>query len=330
MIGNRKIAVILIFLFLLIAPATAAIINTTILRADQIDFTSKYENTYGTDARLSGDAAYIEIKLSVKDENVPVYFDLYLPSGMTYSGSVTKVPNDFLTGNVVTTIQGKTSYTPYNRISDAFGSLISSLYTIHILYATDGTTWYLCAVPRARVLDNTNVMYPTGPLLALYQGGQYGYIRINTDTDAYTTISAPSSVPIQRVYVSSNNPFNMHLVSAIKGVVDYATVRAEDHEEAGTTEDFIQMLIAAFNKITDFLQSIVSWVFLLGWITTFIFAAKVFWVGTAFYFLMAIVLSVVNTDDIMKAPKTFKKFVDAYFAFLGGIIEYTMRLLRIF
>jgi hypothetical protein len=313
--------IILLFLLasiLLTGFASAAIINTTIIRADMVDWSDAQTNIRGYTRTVFAGGAIIEETLTIKSENAPITFTYYLNSGTQISGTIVKTPTGLFTGNLVTTINGKTSSRPYSRILDIGGGYIGINQKVYFVYCTDGTNWYLSGVERSKVIDNYNILDPDGPLTKYLQGGVYGYVYLDSTSDAYTTIDSPANNPAISINFDSNSMFDLITsTTSIASLKTYTKYTEEHASNPGGQDAFTRIynaVISTIDAVKSFFQTIGTLSTWMIVIAAFLFAGKAFVGIVVLYTLMNIVWcmrsrtgAASGIDGIWIA---FKEFID--------------------
>ncbi len=290
---KKFLLLLLLASILLTGFATAAIINTTIIRADMVDYSDVKTNTNGYTRSISSGWAIIEETITVKAEGAPINFDFLLNDGTKVTGSIVKSPTGIFTGNLITTIGGKSSTRPYSRIADIGGGWVGINQKVYITYSTDGTNWYLSGVERSKIIDNTNIMDPDGPLVKYLQGGVYGYIYLDSSSDAYVLIASPNNNPATGFGIDSNSWFDITTSTASISSLKTYTAITEQHASnpAGQSaaDRVINAITSAIDAISQFFRTIATLSTWMLVIAGFIFAGKAFVGIVVLYTLMNIV-----------------------------------------
>lgn len=322
----KKWLLLLMLLAVVAVPASATQINTTLIYvgADYNTHDSGVTRSYFDSAQPGWQ--FIEESIAIQSDDSPVTFALTYSDGTVDTGTITHVTTGLFSGETQVTLGGKTSHYGYSKV---FSNIVNgNTKNIYFVYSTDNAgNCYLSAVPRSHVIDNTNIMYPTGALLALYQGGIFAYLTLDTTTDAYTTVTKPSNDPIIMItFNSQTTDFRVLGSVTTYDAMSTGEAKTKQHVTSGTTFDtintLIQFIVNVVTAVKDFVVSAATYVRIILYMGSIVFATQVFLTLNAAYIIIHAVLAVHDSDSLFKSLSKFSRAMLKLMKFYADLFKY--------
>lgn len=280
--------ILFVVCLILIAPVSAALINTTVIAnvaiADSLG--TEFNGASFTYTALPPTVIQ-ELKLSSYNDNIPTHVSMIQNDGNTINFDITTNAISFYQRQQIVNIDGGTSSTE---------NVLIFLYPVNrIFFAQTNTT------PRTYYLiitDLTNFVYTGG----------YDF-DLDTTRDAYITLpSKPSSNPVRTVEIySTNGRFSGTLY-----YVNVASIAASENapENLGQPDNhdlfwLIRQIGSVIDALVKFIAGVASFVTSVGGLVLFVMAGRIFLTIVAAYTIIAAIMSIHDSDDMFKSISKF-------------------------
>jgi len=295
----KKWLLVLVLLALVVVPASATLINTTVI-SNAVISASLGTDFNGASFLYTATPPTViqELKVSSYNDNIATHVNLLRADGSAIDLDITTHQISVFQRQQVITITGGYPNTE---------TLLSFLYPVNrIFFAQTNTT------PRTYYLIATDLSY--------FNDLNSFTFDLDTTRDAYIVLATkPSSNPVKTVSITSPNG----RFSGTLYYVNIASIIASENAPASlgqsgsvTQESVLQTISDTINKILAFFIGAASYIMTVGGLVLFVFAAQIFLTIIAAYTIIAAILSVHDSDDLLKS--------------VGKFIRYELKLFRMF
>lgn len=300
----KKWLMLLVLLAFVVVPASATIINTTVIAnvviADSLGTEFSGQSFIYT---ATPPTVIQELKLSSYNDNVPTHTTLTRNDGTTIDFDITTHAISLFQRQQTVSIVGGTSSTE---------TLLIILYPVNRIFfaQTNDTpkTYYLIITDLTNFIDT----------------GGYAF-DLDTTRDAYLTLPVkPSSNPVRTVSISSPG-------GRFSGTLYYVNVNslaASENAPANLGQPdnrdlfwLIREVGAVIDTLVAFLKGVASYVSAIGGLVLFVMAAQVFLTLVAAYTIIAAIISIHDSDDMFKSIGKFVKMELKLLRFFGELFD---------
>lgn len=304
-------------LALMVVPASAVVLNTSVIFADSSIFLTSDDktnvNSYDYTAPDGYGIVFQTFQARTEGSTYNIGYTFSDNTGLT--GSITLTPTGFLGGNYIVVLNGgNSSTTSYSKIP-----VLNTIY----------------AIPRYAAIVSDPATKNQYLVIADDIGGTTSgaIYRLDTATTAYVQLSKPiASNPITRAYMTSSG--NMDILTKSESVQDLidAQVKAETTTHTGSWFDSLESLLAPLLAMVTGLVSLGNTVStFVQWFWTgglFILSAQVFLVIIAAYEAVVLVLSVDDVTEWHIAMKRWIRYQKALWYFFWDIYKFLKDLVK--
>lgn len=300
----------LIFGCCVVAPVGATLINTTVV-SNAVISTSIGTQFSGSSFAFNAVSPNViqELKISSYTDSIPTFVTLTHSNGNTSVISITTSKISFFQRQQVMSISGGTSSTE---------TVLEMFYPVNRIFFAQSNdtprTYYLVATDTANFIDLHSYSYD-----------------INTDTDAYLILPEQISYnPVTTVSIIADGGRFSGTLYYVK--LDSIKSSENNPENLGEPESrdilwLIGQIGLVIEAIALFISQIAVYVTTVGGFVVFIMAGEVFFTIVAAYTIVAAILSVHDSDNLIRSVGKFVKYEMKLFKFFGELIGWVKNII---